>query len=254
MPEPQSPAFVDRAAEEVVRLLEMSRGRAFVLFTSYANMNAVAERVAGRIDYPMLIQGEAPRAALVETFRTTPGAVLFATASFWQGVDVAGEQLSCVIIDKLPFASPGDPVVAARIDRLRNRGVVRARILAQHVKHHEAGFVAEHAHAGRTTAARSLDEQVNHHMAQNPLDLEIVLEQLPKQPSARLVTPPSSTTVIWKGPTSETMEVPITPANVAQVDTLYKAILEGENLDPATLFKLQKLYKGASIAAANAVI
>jgi ATP-dependent DNA helicase DinG len=122
MPEPQSPAFVDRAAEEVVKLLEMSRGRAFVLFTSYANMNAVAERVAGRIDYPMLIQGEAPKAALLETFRTTPGAVLFATASFWQGVDVAGEQLSCVIIDKLPFASPGDPVVAARIDRLRNRG------------------------------------------------------------------------------------------------------------------------------------
>jgi ATP-dependent DNA helicase DinG len=122
MPEPQSPAFVDRAAEEVVRLLEMSRGRAFVLFTSYANMNAVAERVAGRIDYPMLIQGEAPKAALLETFRTTPGAVLFATQSFWQGVDVVGEQLSCVIIDKLPFASPGDPVVAARIDRLRNRG------------------------------------------------------------------------------------------------------------------------------------
>src|SRR6266571_3418546 len=122
MPEPLSPDFVDRAAEEVVRLRETSRGRAFVLFTSHANMNAVAERVAGRIDYPMLIQGAAPKAALLETFRTTPGAVLFATASFWQGVDVVGEQLSCVIIDKLPFASPGDPVVAARIDRLRNRG------------------------------------------------------------------------------------------------------------------------------------
>jgi ATP-dependent DNA helicase DinG len=122
MPEPQSPAFVDRAAEEVVALLERSRGRAFVLFTSYANMNAVAERIAGRVEYPLLIQGEAPKAVLLETFRTTPGAVLLATASFWQGVDVVGEQLSCVIIDKLPFASPGDPVVAARIDRLRNRG------------------------------------------------------------------------------------------------------------------------------------
>jgi ATP-dependent DNA helicase DinG len=122
MPEPLSPDFVDRAAEEVVRLLETSRGRAFVLFTSHANMNAVAERVAGQIDYPMLIQGEAPKAALLEMFRSTPGAVLFATASFWQGVDVVGAQLSCVIIDKLPFASPGDPVVAARIDRLRNRG------------------------------------------------------------------------------------------------------------------------------------
>jgi ATP-dependent DNA helicase DinG len=122
MPEPASPAFVDAAAEEVVKLLEESRGRAFVLFTSYANMNAVAERIAGRVEFPLLIQGEAPKAALLETFRTTPGAVLLATASFWQGVDVVGEQLSCVIIDKLPFASPGDPVVAARIERLRNRG------------------------------------------------------------------------------------------------------------------------------------
>ncbi len=122
MPEPASPAFVDAAAEEVVKLLVETRGRAFVLFTSYANMNAVAERIAGRVEFPLLIQGEAPKAALLETFRTTPGAVLLATASFWQGVDVVGEQLSCVIIDKLPFASPGDPVVAARIERLRNRG------------------------------------------------------------------------------------------------------------------------------------
>jgi len=122
MPEPSSPEFVDRAAEEVARLLKLSRGRAFVLFTSYANMNAVAERIAGRIDYPILIQGEAPKAQLLDTFRETPHAVLLATASFWQGVDVAGEQLSCVIVDKLPFASPGDPVVAARIERLRGRG------------------------------------------------------------------------------------------------------------------------------------
>jgi ATP-dependent DNA helicase DinG len=122
MPEPIAPDFVARAAEEVVKLLELSRGRAFVLFTSYANMNAVAERIAGRIDYPILIQGEAPKAQLLDTFRATPHAVLLATASFWQGVDVAGEQLSCVIVDKLPFASPGDPVVAARIERLRQRG------------------------------------------------------------------------------------------------------------------------------------
>jgi ATP-dependent DNA helicase DinG len=122
MPEPVSPSFVDRAADEVVRLLELNRGRAFVLFTSYNNMNAVAALVAGRVDFPILIQGEAPKHALLQTFRTTAGAVLFATASFWQGVDVAGEQLSCVIIDKLPFASPGDPVVAARIDHLRNAG------------------------------------------------------------------------------------------------------------------------------------
>jgi ATP-dependent DNA helicase DinG len=122
MPEPIAPEFVDRAAEEVARLVELSRGRAFVLFTSYANMNAVAERIAGRVSYPLLIQGEAPKAQLLDTFRATPHAVLLATASFWQGVDVAGEQLSCVIVDKLPFASPGDPVVAARIERLKNRG------------------------------------------------------------------------------------------------------------------------------------
>ncbi len=122
MPEPLAPAFVDRASDEVVRLLELSRGRAFVLFTSYANMNAVAERIAGRLSYPILIQGEAPKAQLLDTFRETPHAVLLATASFWQGVDVAGDQLSCVIVDKLPFASPGDPVVAARIERLKNRG------------------------------------------------------------------------------------------------------------------------------------
>ena len=122
IPEPPAPGFVDHAADEIVRLLDISKGRAFVLFTSYANMNAVAERIAGRIDYPVFIQGEAPKAALLETFRETPHAVLLATASFWQGVDVAGEQLSCVVIDKLPFASPGDPVVAARIDRLRRSG------------------------------------------------------------------------------------------------------------------------------------
>jgi ATP-dependent DNA helicase DinG len=122
MPEPSSPTFVDRAADEVARILEVSRGRAFVLFTSYANMNAVAERIASRVDYPILMQGEAPKPVLLETFRRTPGAVLLATSSFWQGVDVAGEQLSCVIIDKLPFASPADPVVQARIERIRNRG------------------------------------------------------------------------------------------------------------------------------------
>ena len=122
MPDPPDPSFVDHAAEEIVKILQVSEGRAFVLFTSYANMNGVAERIAGRVDYPLFIQGEAPKGALLETFRQTPHAVLLATASFWQGVDVVGEQLSCVVIDKLPFASPGDPVVGARIDRLRKSG------------------------------------------------------------------------------------------------------------------------------------
>jgi ATP-dependent DNA helicase DinG len=121
-PDPRSPQFVPRAADEIARLLRISQGRAFVLFTSYANLNAVASLLAGEVEYPLLVQGEAPRPALLEKFRSTPGAVLLATSSFWQGVDVAGDQLSCVIVDKLPFASPSDPVVAARIERLRHRG------------------------------------------------------------------------------------------------------------------------------------
>jgi ATP-dependent DNA helicase DinG len=121
-PEPASPTFAARAAEEIAALLQISQGRAFVLFTSYANLNAVAERLAAVVPYPLLMQGEAPKPVLLDLFRSTPHAVLLATASFWQGVDVAGEQLSCVIVDKLPFASPADPVVAARIDRLRHRG------------------------------------------------------------------------------------------------------------------------------------
>jgi ATP-dependent DNA helicase DinG len=122
MPDPRAPAFVERATAEIARLLQLSQGRAFVLFTSYAHLNAVAERLAGEVPYPILIQGEAPKAVLLDMFRRTPHAVLLATASFWQGVDVVGEQLSCVIIDKLPFASPSDPIVSARIERLRNRG------------------------------------------------------------------------------------------------------------------------------------
>ena len=119
-----SPAFVVRAAAEVTCAARaISRGRAFVLFTSYANMNAVARaaRRRGAVPDPHAGRGAQGRCCSTRSART-PGAVLLATSSFWQGVDVAGEQLSCVIIDKLPFASPADPVVAARIDRLRNRG------------------------------------------------------------------------------------------------------------------------------------
>jgi ATP-dependent DNA helicase DinG len=90
-------------------------GRAFVLFTSYAQMNDIYQRLLGELEFPMLRQGDAPKSALLEEFRLTPNAVLFATSSFWQGVDVQGEQLSCVIIDRLPFAVPSDPVVAARV-------------------------------------------------------------------------------------------------------------------------------------------
>jgi len=122
LPEPRSPAFSKAAGEEVARILEYSRGRAFVLFTSYQQMRTVYEQVSFDIEYPTLLQGTGPRTALLEEFRTTPHAVLFATSSFWQGVDVPGEQLSCVIIDKLPFAVPNDPVVNARIESIRDAG------------------------------------------------------------------------------------------------------------------------------------
>jgi ATP-dependent DNA helicase DinG len=115
MPDPRSAAFARNAAEKIRRLLEITEGRAFCLFTSYAQMNDIHDRLLGELPYPMLLQGSAPKNALLEEFRLTPNAVLFATASFWQGVDVQGEQLSCVIIDRLPFAVPNDPVVAARI-------------------------------------------------------------------------------------------------------------------------------------------
>jgi ATP-dependent DNA helicase DinG len=115
LPDARTPQFTALAAERIRKLLEITRGRAFVLFTSYAQMNDIYQRLLGELEFPMLRQGDAPKSALLEEFRLTPNAVLFATSSFWQGVDVQGEQLSCVIIDRLPFAVPSDPVVAARV-------------------------------------------------------------------------------------------------------------------------------------------
>jgi ATP-dependent DNA helicase DinG len=115
LPDPRTPQFTAKAADRIRKLLEITRGRAFVLFTSYAQMNEVHQRLLGEVEFPLLRQGDAPKTALLEEFRLTPNAVLFATSSFWQGVDVQGEQLSCVIIDRLPFAVPTDPVVAARV-------------------------------------------------------------------------------------------------------------------------------------------
>jgi ATP-dependent DNA helicase DinG len=122
LPDVRNPAFGERAAQEIIELLEISHGRAFCLFTSNAQMRDLHERVSGRVRFPLLLQGTAPRTILLDRFRTTPNAVLFATASFWQGVDVPGAQLSCVIIDKLPFAVPSDPIVAARVRALEEDG------------------------------------------------------------------------------------------------------------------------------------
>ncbi|MGA7685956.1 MAG: ATP-dependent DNA helicase [Terriglobales bacterium] len=122
LPDPRTPQFAAEATDVIRRLLEITRGRAFVLFTSYAQMNEIYDRLLGLIEFPMLKQGDAPKSALLEEFRLTPNAVLFGTSSFWQGVDVQGEQLSCVIIDRLPFAVPSDPIVAARVKAIDNSG------------------------------------------------------------------------------------------------------------------------------------
>jgi len=122
LPDPREPDFPRMAADEVIQLLKATRGRAFVLFTSHQQMREIYERVRPRLRYPMLIQGSMPRTELLDRFRATPHAVLFGTSSFWQGVDVQGEQLSAVLIDRLPFAVPTDPVMAARIRQINEEG------------------------------------------------------------------------------------------------------------------------------------
>ncbi len=118
MPPPRHPGFTAAVAREVTALLRITAGRAFVLFTSYANLRDVHARLDPTLPYPLLVQGTSPRSVLLREFRATRNAVLLATSSFWQGVDVAGDALSCVVIDKLPFASPGDPLTAARMEQI----------------------------------------------------------------------------------------------------------------------------------------
>ena len=122
MPDPRTTQFAPKAAERIRQLLTLTRGRAFLLFTSYSQMRDFHQRLLGQIEFPMLMQGDAPKNALLDEFRSTPNSVLLATSSFWQGVDVQGEQLSCVIIDRLPFAVPSDPVVAARVKAIDSDG------------------------------------------------------------------------------------------------------------------------------------
>ncbi|PWT89981.1 MAG: helicase [Blastocatellia bacterium] len=122
MPDPRSSEWASAAAEETIKILSTTEGRAFVLSTSFAGMQSLYEQIWMEIDYPCLVQGTASKGQLLKRFRETPNAVLFATSSFWQGVDVRGEQLSCVIIDKLPFAVPTDPIVAARQRYIEDSG------------------------------------------------------------------------------------------------------------------------------------
>jgi ATP-dependent DNA helicase DinG len=122
MPDPRDAEFPAAAARCIERVLEITHGRAFCLFTSYSQMRDLYERLLPVLGFPLLLHGTAPRKALLEQFRSTPNAVLFGTSSFWQGVDVQGEALSCVIIDRLPFAVPSDPVVQARMKAIEEAG------------------------------------------------------------------------------------------------------------------------------------
>ena len=122
LPEPSAPDYVDRVVDAVVPVLEASRGRAFLLFTSHRALRRAAELLPARVAFPLFVQGTAPRNRLLEAFRASGNGVLLGAASFWEGVDVVGEALSLVVIDKLPFAAPDDPVLVARLDALREAG------------------------------------------------------------------------------------------------------------------------------------
>jgi ATP-dependent DNA helicase DinG len=122
LPPPNNPDFGPKAAERIRDILKRTSGRALVLFTSHHNLNLVHERLNKKVPFSIFKQGQAPKSLLLEQFRRDTHSVLLATGSFWQGVDVPGEALSCLVIDRLPFDSPGDPLVAARIESIRAHG------------------------------------------------------------------------------------------------------------------------------------
>ncbi|PHS69027.1 MAG: helicase [Methylophaga sp.] len=120
--EPNNEQYLSHIIDISKQIIEYSQGRTFLLFTSYRALNTVADALKEQSDYPLMVQGSATKSSLLDEFRDHGNAVLLGTNSFWEGVDVRGEALSCVLIDKIPFASPGDPVLQARIDVLRERG------------------------------------------------------------------------------------------------------------------------------------
>ena len=122
LPEPSVRGYTEAVVQAAVPVLKASRGRAFMLFTSRAALQTAAELLPKAVNFPLFVQGEQPKAALLEAFKQAGNGVLLGTASFWEGVDVRGEALSCVIIDKLPFASPGDPVLSARLEAIKRQG------------------------------------------------------------------------------------------------------------------------------------
>lgn len=122
MPEPTDARFADALAQTLEEVLKSTRGRAFILFTSHRNMELVHGKLEGKLPFPLLIQGSRPKSTLLSEFRQGQGSVLFATSSFWEGIDVQGEALSCVVVDRLPFAPPNDPIIAARTERIRKQG------------------------------------------------------------------------------------------------------------------------------------
>lgn len=122
LPQPKDPGFIPVIVDFALPVLQASKGRAFFLFTSHRALKQAAELLEDKIDYPLLVQGSRPKAQLLDQFKEAGNAVLLGTSSFWEGVDVRGEALSCVIIDKLPFSSPGDPVLKARLDAMTQQG------------------------------------------------------------------------------------------------------------------------------------
>ena len=123
MPDPRELSYTNRVIDVALPVIHASQGHAFLLFTSHRALQEAAQLIRNQMDYPVFIQGEAPRTELLESFRKTKHAILLGTSSFWEGVDVRGPALSCVIIDKLPFAPPDDPVFKARSAKMQQNGM-----------------------------------------------------------------------------------------------------------------------------------